>query len=153
MSTIIAEETFTDFLSVAKGYAVSDKVKDDVWKGMLRVANKIRWESGDVNAALLKAEKDYKAETKAASMPGPWRSAKSVLLKLLDNGDPLITVDSATGEEKFVGKTKAQRKVKTTRQRMEAVLAEISTLTVEASDEDWEWFITKIHAVPVRKKS
>ena len=127
---MIGQEKLTSLVDVAKTYAVGERVVGDAWKAFVRLCHEVQEHGNSVTEAIEQAEREYKESTGATSMPNPWRSAKSIILKAIDNSIPLLEVDPTTGEEKLIGKTKAQKKIKSLDEKVEAIIKGIRELGV-----------------------
>ena len=87
-------------------YAVGEKATNEAWGTLVLVVHKARVPGVDLREVLKNAEQEFKEKT-GTGLPSAYRSAKSVLLKAIDHGVPIVTEN-----EQPMGKTAVEKAIK-----------------------------------------
>ena len=105
-------------------YAVGEKATNEAWGTLVLEVHKVHAVGGsDLREVLKNAEQEFKEKT-GTGLPSAYRSAKSVILKALENGVPIITEN-----DQPMGKTAVEKAIKAV---MTKVAPEPSDMVCEA---------------------
>lgn len=95
------------YIGALTGFGASDATSKGAWGALAKSvqgAIDAGHERDRVEAEMQMAEDEYKRVNSVSSLPSAWRSAKSVALKAVEQGLPLVDEDGD-----IMGKTEAER--------------------------------------------